>query len=250
MIDLHSHVLPGIDDGTQSIEEACELARTAAAAGVTAMAATPHVRDDYPTTAERMERGVAELRAALQEAEIPVDVLPGGEVDLARMSALSDDELRRFSLAGSGRYLLVEVPDGWSRALTAAAASLGPLGLVPVFAHPERNRAVQERPERARGLLEEGGLVQVTTASLDGRVGRTAQRTAVRLLELGLVHLLASDAHAPGVRAFGVKAALEQVGDESLARFLTEEAPAAVAAGEPVPAPPARARRRRRRFWV
>lgn len=245
MIDLHSHVLPAVDDGTRTVEEACELARAAAAAGVTAMAATPHVRADYPTSATRMEDGVTELRRALAAGGVPLEILPGGEVDVAWMARLPDDELRRFALAGVG-YLLVEVPSAWSRGLDHVAAALRPLGLVPVFAHPERNRAVQERPERVRGLLEVGGVVQLTTASLDGRLGRTAQRTARRLLELGLAHLLASDAHGPDVREFGFAAALEQVGDDVVGRYLVDEAPAAIVAGDRLPPPP---RLRRRRRW-
>ncbi|MGH3041432.1 MAG: CpsB/CapC family capsule biosynthesis tyrosine phosphatase, partial [Gaiellaceae bacterium] len=110
MIDLHSHILPGLDDGSRTVEDARALARRAAQDGVTAIAATPHVRSDYPTRPEEMERGVLKLREDFLEHGIHVEVLHGGELDLVALGSLDDDDLRRFSLARSGRYLLLEFP--------------------------------------------------------------------------------------------------------------------------------------------
>ena len=110
MIDLHSHILPGLDDGSRTVEDARALARRAAEDGVTAIAATPHVRSDYPTRAEEMERGVSRLREDFLAEGIDVEVLPGGEIDLGMLASLGDDGLRRFTLAQSGRYLLLEFP--------------------------------------------------------------------------------------------------------------------------------------------
>ena len=240
MIDLHSHILPGLDDGAQTIEQSRELARTAAAEGVTVIAATPHVRADYPTPPAEMERGVQELRRDFRDQSIEVEVLYGGELDLHRLTLLDDDDLRRFTLAQNGRYALVEFPySGWPLSVEAAVWSLHSLGIEPVFAHPERNRTVQERPERLARLLQVGGAVQVTAASLDGRIGRSARATAERLLRMGIVHVIASDAHTPEVREAGLARAAEAVGDRGLARFLTEEAPAAIVAGDALPDPPA-----------
>jgi protein-tyrosine phosphatase len=247
VIDLHSHVLPGIDDGVATLEQARELARAAAAEGVTAIAATPHVRADYPTTVEQMEAGVAALRADFAEQAIPVEILHGGELDLEFLGGLSDDELRRFSLGQSGRYLLVEFPyRGWPLALESTLFDLRVRGFTPVLAHPERNAEVKEQPARLRPLVEAGALVQVTAESLDGRLGRESKRAASELVGTGLVHLLASDAHQPSVRAVGLRAAREAVGDEELATFLTETAPAAVAAGTDLPPAPAQPTRKRR----
>src|SRR5205085_8079600 len=177
------HILPGLDDGARTIEDSRELARTAAEDGVTAIAATPHVRADYPTTAGEMEAGVEELRRDFREQGIGLDVLHGGELDLDRLSTLDSDEIRRFTFAQTGRYALVEFPySGWPLSVEAALWSLRGLGIVPVFAHPERNRAVQERPARLAELVDAGGLVQVTAASLDGRIGRSARATAEKLL--------------------------------------------------------------------
>ena len=246
MIDLHSHVLPGLDDGAQTLADSLQLAQAAFEDGVRAMAATPHVRSDYWTTAEQMEAGVAIVRAALAETAIGLEVVPGGEIALDVLSTLSREDLARFTLGGSGRYLLVEFPySGWPLDLEQQVFELVATGLTPVMAHPERNGEVQENPRRLARAVSGGALVQVTAASLDGRVGRSAKAAAERLLELELAHVLASDAHAPDIRAVGLTDACEAVGDDGLARWLVEDAPAAILAGEDLPSRPAPGRRRR-----
>jgi protein-tyrosine phosphatase len=246
LIDLHSHILPGLDDGSRTVEDARALARLAAAEGVTAIAATPHVRSDYPTRPEEMERGVLRLREDFLEQGIQVEVLHGGELDLATLATLDDDDLRRFSLARSSRYLLLEFPySGWPAGLEETVYGLGLRGVLPVLAHPERNREVQSSPERLGEAVRLGALLQLTAASIDGRIGRSSQKAAERLLELGLAHVLASDAHTPEIREAGLADAAEAVRDDRLAAFLTTEAPGAIVAGELVPDPPSKARRRR-----
>jgi protein-tyrosine phosphatase len=246
LIDLHSHILPGLDDGSRTVEDARALARRAGADGVTAVAATPHVRSDYPTRPEEMERGVLRLREDFLEHGIHVEVLHGGELDLAALDSLDDDDLRRFSLARSNRYVLLEFPySGWPAGLEETVYGLGLRGFRAVLAHPERNRGVQASPGRLEEAVRLGALVQLTAASLDGRIGRSSRRAAEQLLAGGLAHVLASDAHTPDIREAGLGAAAEAVGDDRLAAYLTTEAPAAIVAGEAVPEPPPRARRRR-----
>ncbi|TMK79667.1 MAG: hypothetical protein E6G45_02925 [Actinobacteria bacterium] len=236
MIDLHTHILPGVDDGARSPAESRALALEAAGEGVSVLAATPHVRADFPTTAEMMEKAVTELRADFAEQGIPVEVLHGGEIDLGVLWAIPHDELRRLTLAQTGRYLLLEFPyRGWPLALDSAVPQLVELGITPLLAHPERNPEVQDRPDRLGDLVAAGAIVQVTSASLDGRLDRASQAAGVRLLELGLVHVLASDAHGPHVRGAGLGAAARSIGDDDLARYLTVEAPGAIVAGEPLP---------------
>lgn len=246
MIDLHTHILPGLDDGSRTLADALEMAREAVAEGIRAVAATPHVRDDYPTDPESMEQGVAELRAALAEAAVPLDVLAGGEVALDRLVLLSEEDVARFGLGGNPDYLLLETPYyGWPLALPEQVRSLTARGVVPVLAHPERNPDVQRDPERLRPLVLMGALCQVTAASLDGRIGRQARRTGLTLVETGLAHLVASDAHTPDVRGVGLAAAAESVGDPALARWLTYGIPAAIVGGtELPPRPPVKPRRR------
>lgn len=247
VIDLHSHILPGIDDGVRTFAEAVELAAAASGDGVETIAATPHVREDYPTRPEEMESAVEELRNRLEAEGVPVSVLPGGEIALEQLTTLTPEELQRFSLGGSGSYLLVEFPyAGWPLALEAQVHRLLTVGLTAVLAHPERSESVQERPERLDAALELGALVQVTAASVDGRLGRRAQKASMRLIREGRAHMIASDAHAPGVRQVGMSAAADAVGDESLAIWLTCDVPAAVVAGAALPSRPAP---RARRMW-
>jgi protein-tyrosine phosphatase len=245
VIDLHSHILPGIDDGAGTFDAALEIAETALADGIRAIAATPHVRDDFPTRPEQMERLVDTLRGELRRAGLALELLPGAEIALDRLPQIRDDELRRFGLGGNPRYLLLETPyQGWPPAIEELFFRLQIRGFTAVLAHPERNGEVQAAPGRLAALVERGTLVQLTAASLDGRLGPAPQKTALRLLELGLAHLVASDAHAPGLRQVGLSAAARAAGDEALARWLTEEVPVAIVAGGPVPPrPPARARR-------
>lgn len=245
MIDLHSHILPGLDDGARDLEEAVEIALTAAADGVSAIAATPHVRADYPTTADAMERGVAELKGALERSRVDLELLPGGEVSLEQLDRLSRDELRRFGLGGNPSYLLVETPYfGWPSSFVEIVGALVADGLTPVIGHPERNSAVQADPERVAELVRAGALIQLTAASVDGRLGSRPRKCAQRLLDAELVHLLGSDAHSPGLREAGLSAACAAIGDEELARWLSKGVPAAIVRAEPLPKRP-QARRRR-----
>jgi protein-tyrosine phosphatase len=252
MIDLHSHILHGVDDGAATLEDSVEMARSALADGVEALAATPHVRHDYPTSAALMERRLADLRDALAAGGVPLEVLPGGELDLEHMAGLTDGELRRFGLGGNPGFLLVEFPyAGWPLGLAERIFTLRTRGFRVVIAHPERSSEVQARPERLEPIVAAGALVQLTAASIDGRLGRRSREAAIELLERGLAHLVASDAHAPSIRQIGMRAAAESIEatvDGALARWLTADVPRAIVRGEPLPAPPSRPRKSRLRL--
>jgi protein-tyrosine phosphatase len=239
VIDLHAHVLPGLDDGPRTLGESLDVLAEVAADGVSAIAATPHVGARYPTTAAQMEHELRRTGAALEERGIPVGLLPGGEVELEWLATLSDDELHRFSLGGGGRYLLVEFPwNGWPPDALTLLARLSEAGLQPVIAHPERHTEVQERPGHLEALVAGGALLQVTSSSLVGLHGRRAQRTARDLLGFGMVHLVASDRHGAGIRRATMRQARRRLGDGPLADWLTVDVPAAVVAGEDLPAKP------------
>jgi protein-tyrosine phosphatase len=244
MIDLHSHILPGIDDGPRTMPQACELARAAVADGIRVMAATPHVRRDYPTTPDQMESGVRGLRAALAADGIPLDVLTGAEIALEMLSDLSDDDLRRFGLGGNPRYLLLETPYvGWPPGIAQMLFALQVRGFRTVLAHPERNEEVQGRPELVRPLVDAGALVQLTAASLDGRLGAATKKTASQLIASGCAHLLASDAHTAIVRRVGMADARGAIGDASLAEWLATQVPEAIVTDQRLPERPLRAAR-------
>ena len=149
MIDLHSHILPGVDDGPATLDGSLVIARAAVADGIETIAATPHVRWDYPTTADEMLRGVEALAEALAAEGIPLRVVPGGELDLGELQHLDEEELRRFGLGGNPEYLLVEFPyTGWPLGLAETVFQLATARITSVIAHPERNAEVQASPER------------------------------------------------------------------------------------------------------
>ena len=237
-VDVHTHLLPGVDDGVRTLEEAVGTAAEAAAAGVDAMVATPHVRDDYPTTADAIHDGVEALRRELEARDVALELHPGAELALERIALIEPDELRRYSLAG-GPYVLVEFPyRGWPAGAEAVAATLLGHGFTPLLAHPERNDAVAERPERLRPLVEAGCFVQVTSGSVTGGLGRTPRRAAESLLDLGLVHVVATDLHGPSLERAGLAAAFEALGGDEAARTLVATAPRAVLEGARLPSLP------------
>ena len=239
MIDLHSHILRGIDDGARSLEDSLAIARAAVADGITVIAGTPHVRDDWPTDAGVMEDRVAELQAVLEQAQIPLEVRPGGEIAIDWLTRLPVGELRRFGLGGNPRYLLVETPYyGWPLGLAERLSSLFAWDITPVLAHPERNADIQLQPELLVPIVESGVLVQVTAASVDGRIGRGARDCGLELVEHGLAHMLASDAHHASVRAVGMVAGVKAVGDDALGAWLTWDVPAAILGDTPIPPRP------------
>jgi protein-tyrosine phosphatase len=247
-VDLHSHILPGVDDGSRSFEESIEIAITAARDGTRIMAATPHVRDDYPTTSARIEQLVLELNTALQRRSIELHVLGGAEIAIPNLHALDRAELRRLGLAGNPDYLLVEFPYlGWPLSLETDIWHLRQKGITAVIAHPERNPQVQDAPARVEGLVKAGALVQLTAASVDGRLGRRARRTAHALIAAGHAHLIASDAHWPGLRRAGTSSAAAAIKDPLLAEWLTESVPRAIVERAPIPDRPLDKRRSRRR---
>ena len=246
MIDLHSHVLPGIDDGARSIEEAVGIVAAAARDGVAAIAATPHVRDDYPTTATQMLAGVERLREAIAAEGIAITVLPGAELSLEELARRDADELARFGLGGNPSYLLIEFPYlGWPLRLASDVARLVRAGLTPVLAHPERNDEVQRNPASLAPLVDGGALVQLTASSITRALGPAAAKAASELLRLRLAHLVATDAHAPSLGRVGLKAAAAAVRDERLGTWLTEEIPAAMVSGDRLPDRPSSRRRAR-----
>ena len=125
MIDLHCHILAGLDDGARTLEDSLDFARAFVSQGVPIVAATPHVRDDYPTTAEEMGSCLEVLGRELTRRSIPLRVFPGGEISLEVLDRLTPAELRAFGLAGNPGYVLLEYPYvGWPLALASQASSL------------------------------------------------------------------------------------------------------------------------------
>lgn len=239
MIDLHSHVLPGIDDGAADLAASIAIGREAQENGITAIAATPHVRDDYPTTTHAMAEQVQVVRRAWAEAGLSVRVLPGAEIAFDRLAQLLPTELWAFGLGGSPNHVLVETPlFGWPLDAAERLRTLRAAGFTPVLAHPERSLAVQHSPALLAEPVRSGVLLQLTTGSLTGRFGPAAAKTARALLDGGLAHLLATDTHRAGDRGASLQQALASIRNEQLRRWLTEEVPAAIVEGRPPPPRP------------
>lgn len=247
MIDLHIHVLPGIDDGPDDAEQTVLLARACVADGVTALAATSHVSETYPTTVAQLAEALKTAREAIAQAGVPIELHAGAEVAIDQLAKLPDADLKRLSIAENG-YLLLECPyAAWPMQLDDQLARLGDLGLRAVLAHPERSAGVQtpEGLDRLTNLAQRGLLVQVTAGSLTGRFGSTAKRTARELLDREAVHLLASDAHNTNRRPPRLSEAAGELGDQALTRWLTQDVPQAIVKGATIPERPPRQQKRR-----
>jgi protein-tyrosine phosphatase len=242
VIDLHCHILPGIDDGPATEEESLALARAAVDAGTRAIVATPHVSWDCPAnTAASIASGVAQLQEALTREEIPLQLYTGAEIAMTRAAELADEELVALRLGGPDcTHLLVECP------LSLTAAGFDPLlallrsrGHEIVLAHPERCPAFQRDVGAYERLIAQGMLGQVTAGSLVGRFGRAVQELADRLVREGLAQDIASDAHSVTQRPPSIRAELVEAGYAEQADWLAREVPHAVLTGTPLPfAPP------------
>lgn len=236
-IDLHCHLLPGIDDGPATMDETLAMAREAAADGSCVVVATPHVSWTYPrNTAAVISAKVDEVRAALAEARVDLDVRMGAEVEVTRAVALDDTDLHALRL-GDGPWLLVECPlEAYSSsALAAALRSLTARGHRLVLAHPERSRALQQDPDMLKGLIADGMVTCITAAALSGRFGRRPRAVAEGLVRNGLAHVVASDAHDHARRPPRLRSELEAVGLGARVRVLAGTTPAAILAGTTVP---------------
>jgi protein-tyrosine phosphatase len=238
VIDLHCHILPGVDDGALDLADSVAMARQADRDGVGLVCATPHIRHDHDVRIAELPGRVAELNAALQAAGTRARVLPGGEVAETIVERLDDAELRALSLGGTGRWVLLEPrPGPLSDSLTATVDHLAARGLRCLIAHPERHLA-PDLVDRLALLVRRGALVQATAAHFED----AAADGMLTLARQGVVHVVSSDAHSSHggrpVRLSGALALLAEV--EPVASHLdwvAREAPRAIVAGEDLVAP-------------
>lgn len=208
MIDIHCHIIPGIDDGPKTMAESIELARAAVHEGVHTIIATPHWNAVFENEAKAILRLTAELQEALDHKEIPLTVLPGQEPRIAgEMVMLLENEVL-LPLTGAGSYIFVEFPfDGVPRYAKQLFYDLQLAGFVPVIVHPERNVTLREHHSILYDFVCSGALTQVTAASLTGRFGKKVQIYSRQLIEANQCHFLASDAHDTVKRGFHMKEA-------------------------------------------
>lgn len=238
MIDLHCHILPGLDDGSRDLDDSVAMARQAAADGIEAVCATPHIRHDHDVRIEEIAGRVGALNARLREEGVPVSILRGGEVAETAVEELSEEELSRVAL-GSGRWVLLEpAPGPLSDSLARRVVHLTERGHRALIAHPERHLSA-DMFGRLGELIAEGALVQATA---DFFLLEQTADGMLTMAEAGLIHILSSDAHSSVAgRPLRLGPAFERLGAvEALAprlRWMEETAPRAIVEGEPLELP-------------
>ena len=238
VIDLHCHILPGVDDGALDLDDSLGMARQAVNDGIESICATPHIRHDHDVRIDEVGGRVAMLNERLRDIELPLTVLQGGEVAETAVEGLSDAELELVAL-GDGRWILLEpAPGPLSDSLVRRVEHLAARGYRTLIAHPERHLSA-DMYERIAALVAAGALVQAT-ADFFLRERFAAGMTA--LAEAGLVHVLSSDAHSShGGRPVHMREAFERLAEiESVAphiEWMRDVAPRAIIRGEELELP-------------
>jgi len=205
MIDIHSHILPGLDDGSPDMDTTLRMLSNAERCGTKSIIATPHYyRGFFETDYDIVTNLIADLKNDIKSEGICIDIYPGQEVFLDKHTV---ELYRRRIINGlnGSRYLLVEMPmQDYSESFLDIIYELRLLGAVPIIAHPERYTYVMDDVNRLNHFIEEGCLFQVNTGSITGIFGKQVQRTAKVLIDNGLCNFIASDAHTDGRRCTGL----------------------------------------------
>ncbi len=237
-IDIHCHLIPGIDDGAQSWDDTLAMAQLAVQDGTRTIIATPHQLGAYSQNhGDTIRARVGELQQVLTENQIDLEVLAGGDV------RIEDDMVERImagevmTLADRGKHVLLELPHELYFPLEPILEALQRVGLRGILSHPERNAGLMSKPHLLAPLVNEGCLMQVTSGSLVGSFGPASQHVAESMLQQGWVHFLASDGHSPKSRrplmGRGFRRASELVGVE-MAELICCHNPRRVAEGKDV----------------
>jgi protein-tyrosine phosphatase len=242
MIDLHCHIIPGIDDGAPTLEASLAMAEAAAKDGITIIVATPHIITGlYETTKQAILEGVERLNQIISQEGLPVEILPGSEVHIEPdlPGRIQDQEV--LTINNTGRYLLVELPSAFVPDYTADVLyQIQLLGITPIIAHPERNASLMRNHAALKEMVVRGVLTQITSASITGYFGRRVRRTALELIAEGLGHMIATDGHAEKGRTTQMREAfqiIEKYWGTDIAGQMTRDIPLAVCKGTEVVLP-------------
>ncbi|MCT4457130.1 tyrosine protein phosphatase [Lactiplantibacillus paraplantarum] len=250
-IDLHCHLLPGLDDGPQQLDESVEMAQQAVADGIRYILATPHHLDrHYQNAGPIVEHAVTELQAELRQRKIPLTVFAGQEVHLQDDLAASRQHL--LGIDACCRYLLLELPHEFvPDYLDQVVFKLLQQGTIPVIAHPERNAQIIAQPSRLYDLVQRGCLAQLTAGSLVGRFGHRIKSTSLELIKCGLVQVIATDAHFMVGRGFMMRAGYQALArlDDMYPTYFAENA-RQLLNGESVALGETLRPNQRRKFWL
>ncbi len=257
MIDLHCHILPGVDDGPETMEESMEMCRLSLGDGIRTILATPHTlngvyqndRSTILTKVRELNKKIAECRLQNADCGIPepfssstvqfknpmtqlpnnpmtLNILPGADVHFSPELPQQIEEGKALTIGDGGRYLLLEFPvQGIPRGVEEVLFQLMVRGIIPIISHPERNFEIAYNPKRYLGMMRMGCLGQVTAMSLTGEFGEEVKKVADKLLKARLVHIIASDAHAlnsrPPLLSSAVRAAARIVGATEARKMVT-----------------------------
>jgi protein-tyrosine phosphatase len=252
LVDIHSHILPGIDDGAENLDESLVMLKIAAESGTTDIVATPHANSSFAFNEQVVDDLIGKLSS---KAEVAIGIHRGCDFHL-NFDNLSDalESPAKYTI-NAGRYLMVELPDLASLSVMRTVLSrLLAVRIVPVITHPERNGSLSANLPELEGWIRDGCLTQVTALSFSGRFGQTAQRVAEKLMDSEMVHFVASDAHDCVDRPPNLLPAYQLVSDrwgQERADTLFNLHPTAVVMNEPIfPALPKPAKKPSRfQFW-
>ncbi|MHA6250716.1 tyrosine-protein phosphatase [Oceanobacillus sp. CAU 1775] len=215
MIDIHSHILPGIDDGAKTQQDSLDMARAAFEEGITTIVATPHHRNgQFDNEGEAVLKWVELLQAFFKDEGIPLKVLPGQET---RIHGEMIEELEENIILpiNHSKYVFVELPTAHVPRYTSQMLfDIQVAGYIPIIVHPERNQELIEHPSRLYDFVKKGALTQVTAGSLVGNFGKSIQKFSQQLIEANLTHFIASDAHNTSSRGFFMDQAFEHIKKE------------------------------------
>ena len=243
MIDLHTHILPGVDDGVKTDEEAVAFARMAQEDGVKTLVATPHCKEGfYENDRDSVLAHVKRLRELLAAENVQLELVPGGEVHICPDLVERVRDGRAPTLGDNGKTMLLELSlSQYPVELENLVFQLKLGGIEPLFAHPERIQYFEDDVTRYEALVNQGVTGQITTGSILGQFGNTAREFSEELLRKGLVHVLASDAHnlrgRPPLLSEALEAMVPLVG-EPRAAAMVDSIPRALLAGEQPEIPP------------
>lgn len=239
MIDIHSHILPGIDDGAATQEDALAMLMSAQKAGVTRIVATPHILDwSDEAYLERIKDVFRSMKTLIRERDIRVELILGAEILISHDLSLRLEKNSEFTLGGNKRYVLMELPFMEIPIyFEDVIFELKTKGITPVIAHVERYYQIIKHPEYTDKIINSGALIQSNAGSFSGKYGRSVRRTAVRLLKKGKIHIIASDSHGLSkqgeyVNSKGMKTVKKMVSDQAF-DCLVNQNPGLVIGNEP-----------------
>jgi protein-tyrosine phosphatase len=255
VIDLHCHILPGVDDGSRSLEESLYMARTAVEDGIHTVVATAHSLNGIHTNrVEEIAQKVQAFKKILARDQIPLRLFFAIEVHICPHLLAHIKKGDAGTVNSSGKYLLLELPSQTiPPGIKDEVFSLKLHGITPIIVHPERNAFIRKDPDILFDLVTMGALSQVTAMSITGAFGLEVRHATERLLKRRLCHVIASDAHSadtrPPILSRAVEKAADLLGSSEEAEAMVTRVPAAILAGKRPSVPEPLKKQKRGRFW-